>query len=328
MSLLTRISYNSSGWQRPTGDASKLEVEESFNAQFKFGFEDWFFRGEWQVDGWRYAFLQGANIKDRKYIGRPWNVSLYTIQPDKRRRWVADVHELECLDPTQSEEAEAFFREQGWLQQMEDEVRAVGGDPEQIRNTEYAGHFLNVRYRVDNLQMMPAETFWPQPFWKKLAAYYKFYPLTEAAEAELAALQPRRGGRDVPLPEAPIFRRAIGAVAYSPDHRRMQAILLKQLQAEYGRDHVRIEVDGIDALVETDAESIIYEIKSDLSPKSVIRQALGQLLEYAYHPPRVYGMPVRLVIVGRSELGHEAAAYLDHLTTAFGLPLEYRVVTW
>jgi hypothetical protein len=101
-----------------------------------------------------------------------------------------------------------------------------------------------------------------------------------------------------------------------------------QLQDEYGHEHVRIEVDGIDALVETNTGFIIYEIKSDLSPKSVVRQALGQLLEYAYHPPRAYAMPVRLVIVGRIELDHQGAAYLDHLKRAFGLPIEYRVVSW
>lgn len=322
MNLITRISYNSSGWQRPTGEASKLEGETSFNAQFKFGFEDWFFRGEWQVDGWRYAFLQGANIKDRKYIGRPWNVSLYTIQPDKERRWVADVHELECLDTTQCEEAEAFFRAQGWLQQMENEVRAVGGDPAQILNTEYSGHFLNIRYRVDHLQMMPAGTFWLSGFWKSLAAYYKFYPLTEAANRYLAAIRPRREGREEDL----IFRRAVGAVQYSPEHRRMQAILFAQLQTEHGRERVRIEVEGVDILVETDAEVVLYEIKSDVCPRSVIRQALGQLLEYAYHPPRAYPLPVRLVIVGRCVLGAEETAYLSHLKTAFDLPIEYLVV--
>lgn len=323
MSLLTRLSFNSTGWQRPTGDASKLEEKETFNALHRFGFEDWFFRGEWQIDGWRYAFLQGANIKGRQYIGRPWNVTLYTIQPDKKRRWVANVRELECLDEQQSLDAEAFYRNQGWLRQMEEDVRVVGGDPATIQHTSYSGHFLNVRYRVENLQMMPEDTFWPHHFWTNLAAYYKFYALDAGTEAKLATLLPAQGGRDAPLPEGAIFRRGVAAVKVEMEHRRMQARLLTTLQAQYGTEKVRIEVDGIDVRVQTDTEIRIYEIKSDLNPRSVIRQALGQILEYGFHPSRVHPLPLRLVIVGRSRLEPPEQAYLDHLTQAFGLPLEY-----
>ena len=107
----------------------------------------------------------------------------------------------------------------------------------------------------------------------------------------------------------------------------MQAKLLAQLQAEHGADRVHIEVDSVDVLVETSDEIRLYEIKSDLNPRAVIRQALGQILEYAYHPPRTHRLPVRLVIVGRCDLGAEELAYLAHLKTKFGLPLDYLVVT-
>lgn len=190
MDLLTRLSYNSTGWQKPTGDASKLEVKNSFNSLHRFGFEDWFFRNDWQIAGWHYSFLQGANIKSRKYIGRPWDVTLYTIQPNKQRRWVANVHGLQCLDQQQSIAAEAAYRDRGWLRQMEGEVEAAHGDPDTILQTDYAGHFLNVRYRVDNLQMMPADTFWPREFWSGRADYYKFYQLDENTKERLAALNP------------------------------------------------------------------------------------------------------------------------------------------
>ncbi len=327
MHLVTRISYNSNGWQRPTGEASKQEIKTSFNSLHRFGFEDWFFRGEWQIDGWQYAFLQGANIKCRKYIGTPLDISLYTIQPDKRRRWVADIEGLECLDTVQSEEAQEFFQRHGWLNQMQQEVREVGGNPDTILATEYAGHFLNVRYRVANLRSLPPDTLWEQEHWAPPAAYYKFYALDERAKAYLAAIAQEHRGRREPLDLNPIFRHQIAPLMITPEHRRMQAKLLAQLQAEYGEHRVRIEVNGVDVLVETEMEIRLYEIKSDLSPRSVIRQALGQVLEYAFHPPRVHHLPVHLVIVGRNELGTEEQAYLDHLKTAFQLPLEYLVIS-
>lgn len=69
MHFISRISYNTSGWQHPTGEAGTLEGKKSFHALHGFGFEDWLFRGDWLLDGWRYAFIQGANKQGRKYEG-------------------------------------------------------------------------------------------------------------------------------------------------------------------------------------------------------------------------------------------------------------------
>jgi hypothetical protein len=84
---------------------------------------------------------------------------------------------------------------------------------------------------------------------------------------------------------------------------------------------------GIDLIVDARNELHLYEIKCDLSPRTVIRQALGQLLEYAYHPPSAHRLPVRMIIVGRCELGDDERTYLDHLKVAFRLPLEYKVLS-
>jgi hypothetical protein len=79
--------------------------------------------------------------------------------------------------------------------------------------------------------------------------------------------------------------------------------------------------------VRTETEIILYEIKSDLEPRTVIRQALGQILEYAFHSPRERKLPVRLFIVGRNAPSPEDQKYLNLLKAKFLLPLEYRVVT-
>jgi hypothetical protein len=101
---------------------------------------------------------------------------------------------------------------------------------------------------------------------------------------------------------------------------------MQELQAEYPKSLVVREQDFIDVSVRTDAELLLYEIKSDLEPRTVIRQALGQILEYAFHPSRHHALPLRLVIVGRRALSTEDKAYLNRLQKDFCLPLEYRVV--
>lgn len=71
MSKITRMAYNSSGWQHPTGDARREEASGTYNSDNGFGHEDWLFRSEWQIEGWRYAFLQGVNKSHAKLVREP-----------------------------------------------------------------------------------------------------------------------------------------------------------------------------------------------------------------------------------------------------------------
>ena len=106
----------------------------------------------------------------------------------------------------------------------------------------------------------------------------------------------------------------------------MQDKLLAELRTEFPEARIRCEEDFLDINVCTDAELILFEIKSDLDPRSVIRHGLGQILEYAYHPLRTHSLPIRMVIVGRCPLTNSDEQYLDRLKHDFALPLAYRFV--
>jgi hypothetical protein len=323
---LARIAYNSSGWQHPTGEAGAQESGETYNAQNKFGHEDWLFRAEWVLDGWRYAFIQGLNKGRESYLGQSLNVTLYTIQPDKRRRLVATIYGLESLSDQQADDALNTFRDKGWLKTMQDEVRAIGGKAEALGAPEWAPHVLNVRFRQDGVDPHPPETFLADDEWLQNRHRYMLYKLEGADLTRIEQTHVGRSGTQTAPNANPLFRRGTKPMSYTPEHARMQTKLLAELQAEYGKEHVWLETDFVDARVETDKELIFFEIKSDLDPRAVIRQALGQILEYAYHPVREGRRPDRLVIVGRTALGAEDTAYLNRLCKEFTLPLSYRVV--
>lgn len=112
----------------------------------------------------------------------------------------------------------------------------------------------------------------------------------------------------------------------SADHAKMQRKLRDELVRQYGSANVTTEQDHVDIRVTTPTEGILFEIKSDESPATVIRQAIGQLLEYAYLSPEKTARRLSLVIVGRKQLNEAEAAYLARLKTEFRLPLSYRVV--
>jgi hypothetical protein len=56
-------------------------------------------------------------------------------------------------------------------------------------------------------------------------------------------------------------------------HKKLKALL----EGRYKKQSVITEFEGIDVCVRTASEVILYEIKSDTSPRAVIRNALGHL---------------------------------------------------
>src|SRR5205085_1190762 len=77
----------------------------------------------------------------------------------------------------------------------------------------------------------------------------------------------------------------------------------------------------IDLVVRHGPEYWFYEIKTALSSRSCIRQALAQLLEYSLWPNVQEAK--RLIIVGEPPLDQDAEAFLVLLRDRFALPIYY-----
>lgn len=325
---IARIAYNSSEWQKPTGDARNIEAPGTMNHQYGYGCEDWLFRTEWAIDGWCYGFIQGVNKSHARLVreGVPFDLTLYTIQPDRQWRLVAILRDVECLDFDSAEEVLDIYKRRGWFRQMEQEVKDIRGNTSGFREGLSVPE-INLRYRQRNVAFFPPATLVDQGDPLRKLRRYQLYDITNQIEAfDLPArLETRRGAADLPAVRQ-IKRIAIESTEYTPEHARIQAQLMKELRYEYPKAKITREQDFIDVRVETRKELIFFEIKSDLSPRYVIREALGQIMEYAFHPRLSHHLPVRLVIVGRSRLLPEDECYLKHLQQKFGLPLSYRVV--
>lgn len=329
MQKITRIAYNGADWHHPTGDAAKLEMVGAYNNVHGFGHEDWLFRDEWQIDGWRYAFIQGVGHSHAKLVRerKPFDVTLFAVQPDKRRRYVAYIENAECLDDTQANDALAIFNKNGWLATMKQEICDVHGDVNAFGNAKWATHVLNVRFRLENVHRFPRDTF--AGVGDPVHTLNR-YVLSDVSRlrTKFEQISERNGSIDFPSTTA-YTRSGSGPISVSPEHARMQSVLMKELRKAFPGGRVVREENFIDVLVETNDEVRLYEIKSDLAPRTVLRLAIGQLLEYSYPYLRSGdgSRRVTLIAVGRNELSDDDAVYLSHLRDRLGLPLEYRVVS-
>jgi len=113
-------------------------------------------------------------------------------------------------------------------------------------------------------------------------------------------------------------------------HNILQSALCRRLASEYGADNVGDELltslgTKIDVVVRrSDNEFWYYEIKTALSPRACLREAFGQVMEYAYWPGAREAK--RLVICGESPLDGDGEVYLRQLKQRFGLPIDYEQI--
>ncbi len=111
-------------------------------------------------------------------------------------------------------------------------------------------------------------------------------------------------------------------------HNEIQTRLYEELAKLHGAANVGTEVPSghgatsIDLVVKTAKFCSFYEIKTAPSVKACIRQALPQLLEYAYWDGKKARCD-KLIIVGPKPVTKAAQAYLDFLRKTFGLELSY-----
>jgi hypothetical protein len=145
--------------------------------------------------------------------------------------------------------------------------------------------------------------------------------VTRSQEFVFRARPPAPGGGQTET------RRAMEETDVTHIHYQMQLSLYNSLVAAHGPDKVSCEEATssgrpADIIVSLPDGYELLEIKTARAPRDCVREALGQLLEYAYWP----GSPNfnALWIVGPSPIDSETQEHLDGLRERFGIPVGYR----
>jgi len=113
-------------------------------------------------------------------------------------------------------------------------------------------------------------------------------------------------------------------------HHELQKRLYHRLAKRFGKDKVGTEIHGkngtsIDLVVQHKNSYRFYEIKTADSARACIREALGQILEYAFWPGAQEA--ARLIIVGECPIDEDGEQYLRCLQERFCLPIEYEQIS-
>lgn len=125
----------------------------------------------------------------------------------------------------------------------------------------------------------------------------------------------------------PVNRTASPKTKAKQLHNNIQNRLYIYLRNKLGEDNVGTEIDtgtgtSIDVATREGDSVTFYEIKTSLSVRTSLRQAIPQLLEYAFWPDKKRAE--HLVIVSHLPITKFAKRYLEHLRKRFDFPISYQ----
>ena len=111
-------------------------------------------------------------------------------------------------------------------------------------------------------------------------------------------------------------------------HSFLQINLQEDLEHEFGTENVAIEHpflgNRIDIVVKNKDQIYFYEVKVASTAKNCIRQALGQLFEYAYWGGAKNAN--KILIAGEHAYDIETKNYIEFLNNQFNIPIEYKQI--
>lgn len=325
MDRYCRLCWNTLGWRRPSGDARHAEVG-SYVTRHGFGHEEWLFNNEWQVNGYRYAFLQPINKSHAGFEGQTFSVFLYTRRPFGGAEAVGVIRNLHVPLRAELAAVKKEYVRRGWLEQMGEDLKLIGVSPGLIEHAP-VDSIVNVRFSPEEV-----DVFDPRPAIAKTHALssrshrYIAYKWTDEWAA-IAGTQPHAGGKRTSSQlksEKRQARKGTLNTEVDPHHTRLQNRLFKTLQKQ-GRD-VEYENNWVDLSLHEDTGTTYFEIKMATSVRRCVRDALGQLLDYAHFPSD--SRAERLVVVGDVFPKQNDKEYLGYLRTTYKLPVYYARFNW
>jgi hypothetical protein len=317
---VARLCWNSTTWTRPTGESAKTE-KGTYAAKTGYGHEEWLFNFQWELRGWKYGFLQPVNRSFANVCGQTIDVRLYTIAPKTGWFYVGRIPKCEVITEEQAATARAAYRKKGWLKDMEAHVRQIGGKLKELHHKESRFTF-NVRFRPSEIELYdPMTSVGARDALRRLRRY-TLVPL-EGSRTRIISEWPTRSGTTRPRSKGRTTRKGSAGSVIDPVHAQLQAELFAHLRKQFGHSSVVMEEGFADVKLRHRKAVHLFEVKSDPRPRKAIREALGQLLEYAFVCKRNGERIGKLIVAAPGEITGLDRKYLDHLRDARGLPVHY-----
>lgn len=331
---LMRIVWNDNNWQFPMERYWKKEWQgkkgKAHHEQYGFGFEEWLFNKRYLINGNRYGYIRGIESmpKDISFIDE---LHLYTINPNTKQQFligkllnVEIYHDINEID----NDVVSIFEINRNL--MLEELSSVKADIKFLKTLELRP---NLSFRLEDAMLYQEPILIQQDVLKN----HRFIPRIIENELESIIEKIDIGFKDPKMNFEP--GNGTGTNSYSQNVTGGKRIVNKT-HADITNDlhdyltnsknykgfkisteKTRICNNLVDCVAKNNNKYILFEVKTANSVLACIRQALGQIIEYALLDTSLDIS--KLVIIGPTIPRERDLVYFNNLKEKLELPLEY-----
>jgi hypothetical protein len=331
-----RLTWNDNGYIYPSGKIGKSINKDSHEGKYGYGHEEWLLDTSKLLDGYHYGFLEPIRKHQSAYTNKVYDVWLYTLDGESKVRfWIGSINQVEVIDTELAIEIKQKYIDNGWLNEMEEQIKACGADDKGFSG--YNGlDLFNIRFKPENMATNDPYVEIPEGNSIADVGRYSFLFMKEAFKLpEIDSSTPFTFETPVLSPGSvtkhPKKKRSIRlprAVEITYIHKAISDNLTIKLREKYGDLNVNPEhtagygQNRVDIIVKDTDGLIFYEIKSYNSIMTCIREAIGQLFEYALWPNQYKAK--KMVVVSQISPSENVKKYFVHLRERTHIPIYYQ----
>jgi hypothetical protein len=319
MEKIARLCWNTNEWRRPSGKEGKSKASKSYEKEKGFGHEEWLLDdSKIMPDGYHYGFLEPLNVKSNLHHGKVYDIHIFTISPEKHRVYLGCLKNAIGVSVEESKKVYNHYKMNGWLDEMRQDIIYAGGIVSDLKPS----MMFNVKFKFEEAELHYSN----QPLLKPESVWHRYNLMEKKGDLEF---EKNKDG-SVKMLDTSIFDRVLkgGKIQIDPLHKKIQnavANLLKNqytdLQLETSTNDSGKERVDIKGFSKSEKAWHFFEIKT-VSAKRCIREAIGQILEYAHYPNE--DRANKLFIVGPESADEQDKLYIQHLRKKYNIPVWFR----
>ncbi|MEO8148549.1 MAG: hypothetical protein ABI723_12965 [Bacteroidia bacterium] len=290
---LCKIVWNSNYWIKPMERSWNPSYIEDPNKGYeqKHGFvhEDWLFNPKFIFDGYHYGYIRGIG-KLNSSIKTVDKVYLFTINPNSKERfYVGKLHEVESMQYNEINK-HVLNTIHSYEKDMIQELKDTGADFSVFKKDPFVP---NLRFKVESKELFPtpliinsswfiSKYFRTMPMKMDAELYYLLHELEKQIQFTFVASSPesKKGGYTKHTKE--------GTTQVDKVHDAIEKALYNYLlmsgvsKSQIACDTTSFGGKLADVVINFGNNKFdIYEIKTDTDIRRGLREAIGQLLDYA-----------------------------------------------
>jgi hypothetical protein len=299
--LLQRLCWNSRGWREPTGDV--YGKEKSYPGKNGFGHEEWNLNTADLIDGNVYGYTYYNPPAKRKNLPAAYGIYFFAVSPTKDRLLVGAYRRASFLDEAERRELRNRLDGSDYLDRRAKELAALNlpnlkseQDALQLLLKDFA---LNVRINPEDVvSFCPPRPLVASDIGGRDPDKINRYRTPVFLEAVPGGAAP------APVVDAPKNLLENDYLRFTPAQHhvieRRHNLLSNRFRAwlsKVGATGITAESDCVDVWCTYSGCSCLFELKTcyGMSTIHAVREAIGQVLEYAFYPGRTE--PEHLAIV-------------------------------